>query len=266
MIVGAHLLRDRRRSIAWWSAGFLTLVVFTVGLYPSIRNEAAFDTVIRELPDSVKVLVGYDAAAPLTSPPGYLHGRLFALLAPLLALVFAIGAGADAIGGSEEAGTLEPLLANPITRTRVFVERYAVVVGLLSGLVAVFGLGLVAAGTPLGAMEGVALARLAAACGAMLALAVLHGTLAFAVGAATGRRAPAIALPTVIAVAGYLAQSLVALSPSLRWLRYLTPWHAYLDRNVLAYGLGAAAFVVPLLASALVLVAGHAAFVRRDLR
>jgi ABC-2 type transport system permease protein len=266
VIVGVRLLRDRRRSSLGWAAGFLTLVVFTVGLYPSVRDQAAFDSVVRDLPESVKLLVGYDAAVPLTSPPGYLHGRLFALLAPLLALVFAIGAGADAIGGSEEAGTLEPLLANPVTRTRVFVERYAVLAGLLAGLIAVFALGLVAVGTPLGAMEGIALARVASACTAMLVLALLHGSLALAVGAATGRRGTAIAVSTVVAVAGYLAQSLVSLSPALRWLRYLTPWHSYLDRNLLAYGVTASAFVVPLVLSAALLAAGHAAFVRRDLR
>lgn len=265
MIVAGRLLRDRRRSMVWWAAGYLSLVAFTVALYPSIRNEGSVNTLVRDLPESIKVLVGYDALVPVTSPMGYLHGRLFALLAPLVAIVFAIGVGADAIGGSEEAGTLEPLLANPVSRTRLYVERYAVVAGLLTALVVAFVASLGVLGTPVGVLKGVPVARLTMVCLAMLALALLHGTLAFAVGAGTGRRGPAIAAAAVVAVAGYLAQSFVALSPSLRWLRYLTPWHAYLGRNLLAYGTPATAFVGPLVASALLLVAGHAAFVRRDL-
>jgi ABC-2 type transport system permease protein len=266
VIVAARMLRDRRRSSLSWALGLLSLVAFTVALYPTIKDQESFDTVMRDLPESVKVLVGYDAAVPVTSPAGYLHGRLFALLAPIVVIVFAVGAGSEAIGGSEEAGTLEPLLANPVTRTRVLVERYAVVVGLLTGLVAMFAASILALGTPTGAVKGVALTRVLGACAAMLALALLHGTVAFAVGAAVGRRGPAVATATVLAIAGYLLQSLVAASPSVRVLRFFTPWHPYLDRNVLAYGVSWPAVVVPAALSIVLVLAGHAVFVRRDLR
>jgi ABC-2 type transport system permease protein len=75
-----------------------------------------------------------------------------------------------------------------------------------------------------------------------------------------------IAVSAALAITGYLAQSFIALSPSLCWLRFVTPWHAYLDRNPLVYGASAAAFVVPLVASAAAVMLGHRVFVRRDLR
>ena len=52
---------------------------------------------------------------------------------PLLLLVFAIGLGARAIAGSEQEGTLELLLSNPVTRRTVVAERYLAMVGMIAG-------------------------------------------------------------------------------------------------------------------------------------
>jgi ABC-2 type transport system permease protein len=265
VIVAARLLRDRRRSTLWWIGGLLGLVFFTVGLYPSIRGQASFDQVIADLPEGFKALIGYEGTVPLTSPPGYLHARLFASLAPLVVLVFGIGAGAQAIGGSEDAGTLEPLLANPVTRDRIATERYLAIVALLILLVAVLTGALVVLGPPFGALDGVSLGGLLGACAGVFGIGLLHASLAFAVGAATGRRAPAIAVATAVAVAGYLVQSLLSLTDALRPLRVVTPWHWYLDRNMLAEGPSAAAILLPLLVSLPLFLAGWAAFRRRDL-
>jgi ABC-2 type transport system permease protein len=265
VIVAAQLLRDRRRSTLWWIGGLVGLVLFTVALYPSIRGQVSFDEVLAELPEGFKALIGYEGTVPLTSPPGYLHARLFATLAPLLVLVFGIGAGAQAIGGSEDAGTLEPLLANPVTRDRVAVERYLAIVALLLLLVAVLTVALVTLGPPFGALEGVPTAGLLGACAGVFGIGLLHASLAFAVGAATGRRAPAVAVATAVAVAGYLIQSLLSLTDALRPLWAVTPWHWYLDHNMLAEGPAPAAIVLPLLVSLPLFLAGWAAFRRRDL-
>jgi ABC-2 type transport system permease protein len=207
VIVAIRLLRDRRRSTLWWALGLVALVLFTVSLYPSVRGQASFDELIANLPEGVKVVIGYQAGVPLTSAPGYLQGRLFSTLAPVVMVVFGIGAGARAIGGSEEAGRLEPLLANPVSRTRVLFERYLATVALLFVLAAVFTAALLTLSAPVGALEGVSIAGLVGACAGVFGLALLHGTLAFAVGAATGRRTTATAVATTVAVAGYPARA-----------------------------------------------------------
>ena len=188
MIVAARLVRDRRWSTLWWALGFVGLTFFTVALYPSIRDQPSFDELLADLPDAFRSAIGYQPSVPLSSPAGYLQARLFSTLAPLLAVVFGIGAGARAIGGSEEAGTLELLLANPVTRGRVLVERYLATFGLLAGLTTVFGLALLVLGPPFGALEGVSTWNVVAACAAVFALGLLHGSLAFTVGAVAGRR------------------------------------------------------------------------------
>jgi ABC-2 type transport system permease protein len=266
MIIAARLVRDRRWSTLWWALGFVGLTLFTVALYPSIKDQPSVDELLANLPDAFRSAIGYDAAVPLSSPAGYLQARLFSTLAPLLAVVFGIGAGAWAIGGSEEAGTLELLLANPVTRSRVLVERYLATFGLLAGPIAVFGLALLVLGPPFGALQGIPTGNVVGACAAVFALGLLHGSLAFTVGAVTGHRGVAVALPTAVAVSGYLVETVLAAAGDLGTLRQLSPWHWYLDRNLLAEGATLAAVLLPLAISAVLVAAAWAGFRRRDLR
>lgn len=266
MSIAVRMLRDRRRSMLWWALGVLALVVFTVALYPAVKDQTQMEELLRGLPAAMRTMVGYDAAVPVTSPPGYLHARLFASIAPVLMLVFGIGLGAQAIGGLEESGHLEPLLANPVTRDRLAAERYLAAMVLLAGLTVLFTAATLGLAAAVDALRGVSLPGLLGASAAMFALAALHLSLAYAVGAATGRRGPAVGIATAVALGGYLVYNLLPLVPALAPLRFLTPWHWYLQRNMLAHGVPAGAVLAPLAVSVLLAAAGWLAFRRRDLR
>jgi ABC-2 type transport system permease protein len=266
MTVAARLVWDRRWSTLWWALGFIGLTFFTVALYPSIKDQPSIEELLADLPEAFRSAIGYQPSVPLSSPAGYLQARLFSTLAPLLAVVFGIGAGARAIGGSEEDGTLELLLANPVTRSRVLVERYLATFGLLAGLVAVLGVALLVLAQPFGALEGIPTGNVVGACAAVFALGLLHGSLAFAIGAAAGRRGVAVAVATAVAVAGYLVETVLAAAGDLGILRQLSPWHWYLDRNLLAEGATLAAVLLPLVVSAVLVAVAWAVFRRRDLR
>jgi ABC-2 type transport system permease protein len=266
MIVAARLVRDRRWSMLWWALGLVGLTLFTVALYPSIKDQSSFEELLASMPEALRSAIGYQPSIPLSSPAGYLQARLFSTLAPLLAVVFGIGAGAGAIGGSEEAGTLELLLANPVTRSRVLLERYLASFGLLAGLVAVLAVSLLILAPPFEALEGVPTENVVGACVAVFALGLLHGSLAFAVGAAVGRRGVAVAVATAVAVAGYLVETVLAAAGDLGIGSQLSPWHWYLDRNLLAEGATLAAILLPLAGSAVLVAAAWTLFRRRDLR
>lgn len=266
MIVAARMLHDRRRSLLWWSAGMVGLVLFTVALFPTVEGQESFEELADQLPETMRSLFGFDGPVPLTSAPGYLHSRLFTTLLPVVLLVFGIGLGARAIAGSEEEGTLELLLANPVTRRTVVAQRYLAVGTMLAVLTLVFAVSLVILALPFGALAGVSLAGLAGASGGVFGFALLHASVSFAVGAATGRRAWALAAAATLAVAGYLLQGLLGLSDAIQTLRFISPWHWYLGRNMLAEGVAPDAVVVPLVLAAGLYAAGAVAFQRRDLR
>ncbi|MBC6463335.1 ABC transporter permease subunit [Actinomadura sp. HBU206391] len=266
MTAAARLLTDRRRSLLWWAAGMTALVAFTVSLYPSLKNQTSVEDLMRDLPETFRTMVGYQAGVPLTSPAGFLHARLFATVLPVVVLVFGIGAGARAIGGAEEDGTLEPLLANPISRTRLATERYLATIALLATVVVVFTLAVIALAPLFGALSGISPTNLLTACAAVFTLALPHTTLAYTIGAATGRRGPATAIAAAIAVSGYLIQNLLSTQGTAKVVRALSPWHWYLDQNMLAQGPSALALWAPLPVTALLFAIGLAVFRRRDLR
>ena len=266
MIVARRLVGDRLRSLRWWTLGLAVLVLSTVAFYPTIEGNASFEQLVEDVPEAVASLFALDTGIGITSAPGYLHARLFSGLLPVVLIIFAIGIGARAVAGAEEDGTLELTLARPVSRLRLALERYAATAALVTALTVLTTLMVTASAAPLGALRGVSLTGLIAECVGAGCLALLHGTVAYSLGAAIGRRAVAVAVATTVAVAGFLLNGLLGLSDALEPARVAVPWHWYLSKNMLAEGPAPEAILAPLAMSALLVLAGVARFVRRDLR
>ena len=266
MKLAVRMIRDRRRSLIWWSVALVALVLMNVALYPTIEGQAEFDRLITEMPPALKALFGISDVVPLTSPAGYLQGQFFGNLLPVLLVVFGIGLGAAAIAGSEQDGTLELLLSNPVTRPQVLRERYVAVIAMLGVVTAVFSVSVYVLSLPFGAVEGIPLVGLAAACLGAFLIALLHATVAFTAGALTGRRAVAIGVAAALAVGGFFLQGIVGLSDVIHPLRLVTPWHWYLGRNMLAQGVAPDALLAPIAVCAVLFPIALIAFNRRDLR
>lgn len=266
MTVFARFLKDRRRSTLWWLFGTVLGVALTVLFYPSIEGQESFDEVTEQMPDAVAELFGLDGAFSMSSPEGFLQSQLIATTLPILLVVFGIAIGARAIGGSEEDGSLELLLANPVTRRRVLLERYGTVVLLHVVLLGTSAVATLVCGVAVGATDGIPLAWLAAAFVAVLLLGLLHATIAFAVGAATGRRGRAIAVAAAVAVAGYLVEGLAQAAEPLEPVQAVSPFHWLLERNMLGEGIAWQSISLPLVVTVALLVVSVPLFERRDLR
>ena len=257
-------LRDVRRAIGWWSLGTVALSAFIVAVYPSVRDNPELNKMVEDYPDTLKAFFGLGQDVDYTSPVGYLNGELFSFMLPLLMLVAAIGAGARATAGEEEHGTLDLLLANPLSRRRLVLDKLAALVAEVAILGFASWLSLVV-GCRIVGMH-VSSAHLAAATAAAVLLAVTYGALALFVGAATGRRAVAIGVAAAGAVAAYLLSSLAELVDFLKPLRGFSPFYHYVAQDALRAGL-ALDHVAFLLALAFAASgAAVAAFAGRDLR
>jgi beta-exotoxin I transport system permease protein len=234
-------LRDRRRGIIGWSIGLVGLAVFSVALYPSVRENAAdLAKLTEDLPKEILALVGGEI--DFVTGAGFLHSRLFAFLGPLLLMVFAIGLGSRTVAGEEQGGTLELVLTTPLARRSIVAQK-------LSALVTAMAiLGLVLWGSLVLGSEawdlGVSADRIAGAVLAAVLLALTFGTLALLVGCATGRRALASTVATVAAVVTYLLSAYSSLVDALRPWRYASPWNYYDSAEVLRAGLEPANVVI----------------------
>lgn len=226
--------------------------------YPMIP--AGFEDVLKEYPPALKSLFGID---DLLSPAGFLKAELFSLMVPLLVLVFAVGRGAAAIAGEEERRTMDVLLALPVRRRRVVLEKGAGLAIEVVALSAALFVGLVL-GSLVAGMD-IPIANLAAASAATAALGLAFGGLAIAIGAATGSRGLAVGASSGVGAVTYLSNGLADLVDWLEPLQPASPFYLYFDRNPLTEGLGWGALVLALAAVAL---AGAAAwgFERRDVR
>jgi ABC-2 type transport system permease protein len=251
-------LWDQRRSLLAWAIGLAAVAVMYSAFYPSIRNPAMAEA-LKAYPQAIMDALGFQE---MTSPEGYLGATVFGIIGQIVLILFTVGAGGRAIAGDEENGTLDFLLAHPISRTQVVLQRAAALaVATLVLAVAVF-LAVLAVSGP--AELSVSAGRIAAMAAHLALLGIFFGTLALCVGAATGRRAVALAAAAGVGVVTYFANTLAPQVKAIAWLQDLSPFYYYSGGRPLANGLqwGDAAI---LLAAALVLTAvAVVTFNRRD--
>ena len=261
-----RFLADRRRSALWWTIGMAAGVVPIVGLWPSVKDQVDLEELAQDLPVGVQALFGMEDGIGLSSAPGYLQGRLFSLVLPIVLVVFAIGLGARVIGAAEEDGTLQLVTVAPVTRRRLALERLGAANALVVWLVLVGLAATLAVGAAVGMFDDLSIARVVIDTVAVTELALLHLTIAFAAGAATGRRGPAVSIASAVAGAGYVIHGLAASAEAIRPLRVVSPWWWFLDRNLLVHDPTFLALGLPIVLSIAVVVYGVVAYERRDLK
>ena len=256
-------LRDHRRALVGWCLGVAAYVVLIAAIFPSIESSPELDELIESYPDVLKSLFGLESGASITSGPGYLDAELFGLMLPLLVLVLAIGSGARAIAGEEDAGRLELVLSYPLRRRDAVLAKGAAVGLEVLAVCAVAGIVLFAF-DPLVGLD-LSTGRLLEAIASLVALGLLHGWLALAVGATVPSRALAIGIPAGLAASAYLVNGLHGLAGWLDPFRFLSPFWL-VGSSPLGGGVNVAGVLVVLAVGLAILAAGSLLIERRDLQ
>ena len=219
-------LRESRLTLLGTAVLIVVLTIWVCAVYPSFRSSFA-DI---ELPAAYDAFLG--EAGSLSSPAGFLSAEYFSWVPALLAGV-AIALGTAAIGGEDADGTLEMLLAQPVSRTRVLAEK---TLTLMAGLAATAGLAIpaFAIGLPLGDLD-IALGRIVLAVVLTALAALSYLMLAIWLGALLSTRRQAAVVATGALVAGYFLNTLGAAVPALTDWRPLSPLY-WSDASVVLTG------------------------------
>ncbi len=263
--IAGQMLRERRRSLLWWSIGVGILMVLMGAVYPSVRDSGdVFEEYMAQLPEAFAEAFGL-AGASIASPEGYLVSQLYSNMYVIILLVLGLGWAAWAIAGSEADGTLEMVLANPVRRVAVALGR---VLGISVALFVVNAVGhvVLAAYAPVvGLDEGLPWWAFGAAAAASFAFVAVHVSLTFAAGAATGSKGLAIGLGAGLALVGFLVNALAGVAEAFETARDFSPWYWLLKANPLTTAPGALNFWLPMALSVLLVAGGTWVFHRRDL-
>jgi ABC-2 type transport system permease protein len=256
--VWTKTLWDKRRALFGWALGFFAVALIYGGFYPMTATPE-YEEIIESLPPAMVDAFGWDEIA---SAHGYLGSTVYGLLGPALAIIMGIAFGANAIAGDEEAGGMELLIAHPVSRSSVVLQRsFALLLSMLgAGAVVFLAVLLLRGPIELDLPRG----NVAAASVNLALLGTLFGAVALLAGAFRGRRGLAIGIATVVAVAAFLANGLAPQVEGLAWIQELSPFHWFDGTGTLRDGIDPANTLL-LAATALVLtLVAAAAFNRRD--
>jgi ABC-2 type transport system permease protein len=255
-------LRDVRRGFVWWSLGLAGFVALIVSVYPTVHSNPALKKLSEDYPKALQAFIAFGGQVDYSSAAGYLGIELFSLMVPLLFLVAAIATGAATIAGEEERGTLELLLANPVSRARVVLEKSLALALEIGGLGIVLWLALWIGALAVG--MDISAEHLAAATLAAVLLAIAYGEIAVLVGAASGKRSLTIGVTAAAGVAGYLVNGLAPLVDALEGPQKLSPFYHYAAGDPLRHGLSAGHLGVLIAVALAAAAAAPWAFSRRD--
>ncbi len=252
-------LADGARPLVGWSLGIAAALTLYLPLFPSMGGNGQMEEMIADLPPELVKTLGYDT---ISTGAGYTQGTYFGLIGFLLLTIAATAWGAAAIGGAEESGRLELVLAHGVSRTRYALEQAAAVLLRLLVLGAVGAVLVLAYNRP--SELGLQASDVVAASAALVALTGLSATAALAVGALTGRRIAATAAGAAVAVVGYVLNAVANQSPDRDELHVLSPYHWAYGGSPLLDGLDPGGIGLLLLANTLGVTVAVLALRRRD--
>jgi ABC-2 type transport system permease protein len=253
------VLREQRRSLVLWAITLAAISAMYLAFYPSMATPE-MDTLMAGLPEPLITGMGWDR---IGSGAGYLESTIYGLLAPALLLVFGIAAGARLLAGHEEDGSLELESTAPVSRRQLLLERFAALTVALVVLCAALAVATLVA-VPVFDMEVTSANILAATLGLWLFVLAM-ATVAFAVGAATGRRALALGVGAGAAVLAYMGDTIGEMVDGAGWLSTISPFGWYLGNDPLTQGIDPAGYGLLAALVVVALLAGLVRYERRDL-
>jgi ABC-2 type transport system permease protein len=113
----------------------ITLIVYTaisasfvwmyVAMWPSFSKESEkFLELAEAYPEAIMKAMNVDVVGMFGSLEGFIAGEHFSIIWPIVLIILVLAYASSAIAGEVEKGTIELLLAQPISRLKIFFAKY----------------------------------------------------------------------------------------------------------------------------------------------
>lgn len=223
MGVFARTISDKKWFIFGWSIGFISLAGLMVIFYPAMKIEGALDELLKSMPAALQGFVGN--LADLKEFSTYLASQMFDIRMQILGGVMAIVLALGLSVGDEDAGTMRTTLALPVSRTKLFIQKWLAVLFVSAIVIGASGLGVLALQPVIN--EAIDLDVL----GRLLLMAWLVtstiATVTFAVAMATGSRALSTTFGVLLVTVSFIVSTFSAGVDWLRDYEFLSIYHYF---------------------------------------
>lgn len=256
--VFTKVLYEKRRPILLWSATVFIMNIALAFLFPPLRD--TMGEVATTIPAGLEKWFG--EAEVWQTYTGYAGQELFGQMAIVL-IIMAILFGSSFLAGYEKNGTLLTLLARPVSRQKVYLQKYAAFVVSLLVVSLAYYAGAVVGGWALG--ESVDYWIFAECMLMVTLLSLALGSIAYAIGGVTGKSGTAGVVVGFYAVIAYLLASLSMAADVVDKLSYGSLFRYASAPDVIANGLNVGHITLLLAVAIVAVLAAMVVFVRRDL-
>jgi ABC-2 type transport system permease protein len=260
-VLFGHLWRSQRTKLlviclamAAWNA-FLPVIYHSFG----IQMKALVDSGV--IPKQLTNFGGGDVfSLEGAIALGYVHP-----ISIILVSIFAIGFATSAVAGERQRGTLEVLLARPLSRRGLYVTILAAVLSFIALVLAAASVGTVVGSALVGVLDELAIDR--------LPMLWLNGMLLWGGFAAIGlaasvsfdRLTPALGVTVAIVIVMYFLDILGSLWPDAKGLQPYSLFHYLASRDVLTGVVSLGGFAILAVVGVLAVGVALVVFPRRDL-
>jgi ABC-2 type transport system permease protein len=256
------------QTLRWQRVRLIVVVLAGIAwgvIMPIIYD--AFDDLIRDMANSgalpeqmLNIGSGSLFSLPGTITLGLQHPLALAMLG-----IFAVGAGSTAVAGERARGTLEILLARPISRTSLYLTILAaLLVAVLIVLVAILG-GMVIGATVVDLVDELDLSQMPLVLLNGFGLWAAFTTFALATSVTFDRPGPAIGISLAYLLLNYFLEILGSLWTDAAWTQEYSLLHHFNPGEILTGALDPIDLVIVFGAAIVPLIYALLVFPKRDL-
>jgi ABC-2 type transport system permease protein len=260
-LLGSVFTKTIRDWLLWTVIAVIAMWLISalyIGIMASTGD--AYVTMLEDFPEFIANIYGASTA----TSQGLAMSGIYNLIGPMVLLTYAIGLGASAAVGEEEARSLPILLTSPLRRRSILLAKAAVAaIGVIVIVLLTWASVVVIA-----ALVDMDLSEqnVLAASVQLLGMVMLFGALALGLAAWRGSSAIGVGVAAALALLSYFATTMLPVVEELADLARLTPWYLFSGAESLNDGIDIILLGIAIGIAAALFGAGLYALDRRDLK